>query len=651
MTLSLNVLNHLGISLYSNVPAVLSEAVANCWDADAATVWITIDAAARRIVIEDDGCGMSAAHVNERFLHVGYERRTTQGPLTPKRRRPMGRKGIGKLSLFSVANTVEVFTSDGTGRSALRMHLPEIRLKITERESTYFPTPIDFGAQSLRSAGSTGTRIALTDLRKQLSSETPLDLRRRLARRFSIIGPQAGFTVVLNGQEVTVEDRDYFHKIQYLWTYGDNAATYETLCTNAVNKERRPERTPAGRTISGWIGTAASAAQLKDTLASNESLNRIVVIVRGKLAQEDILDEFGEGGVYSKYLLGEIHADFMDVDEEDDIATSSRQRFIEDNPRYDDLRDFVRSELKHIQNRWTDLRNAAGEEKAKEQIPQIASWLAKLSPDEQRTARGLLGKINQLPIDDNGERRNLIKHAVIWFESARLRKRLRNLENVTVENIAALGPIMEAAADMEATLYHQIVKERLAVVKELQRRVDEGALEKLVQQHVFENLWLLDPSWERATEEEFMEARVKKAFGDVDSDLTAEEKTARLDIKYRRAVGRHVVIELKRADRVVETSELIRQVQKYRSAIRKVLEAQGAGRDSLEIVCIVGPQLRDWQSASDRDLSERSLANYDARVLRYDELLANAYRAYKEFIDRERDIGEVRALIEAIDNA
>ena len=33
MTVSLNVLNHLGIGLYSNIPAVLSELVANAWDA------------------------------------------------------------------------------------------------------------------------------------------------------------------------------------------------------------------------------------------------------------------------------------------------------------------------------------------------------------------------------------------------------------------------------------------------------------------------------------------------------------------------------------------------------------------------------------------------------------------------------------------
>ena len=43
MTVDLNVLDHLGIHLYSNIAAVLTEAVANAWDADAENVEIRID--------------------------------------------------------------------------------------------------------------------------------------------------------------------------------------------------------------------------------------------------------------------------------------------------------------------------------------------------------------------------------------------------------------------------------------------------------------------------------------------------------------------------------------------------------------------------------------------------------------------------------
>ena len=82
---------------------------------------------------------------------------------------------------------------------------------------------------------------------------------------------------------------------------------------------------------------------------------------RGKLAQEDILEEFGEGGLYTKYIFGEIHANFLDLDEEEDIATTSRQKLIEEDPRYLALKSKLRLELKHIQNKWTEFRKLHAE--------------------------------------------------------------------------------------------------------------------------------------------------------------------------------------------------------------------------------------------------------------------------------------------------
>ena len=80
MTISLNALNHLGINLYSNVPAVLSEVVANSWDADAHNVDITIQD--DKIIITDDGYGMTVKDMNDKYLNVGYEKREMEGDKT-----------------------------------------------------------------------------------------------------------------------------------------------------------------------------------------------------------------------------------------------------------------------------------------------------------------------------------------------------------------------------------------------------------------------------------------------------------------------------------------------------------------------------------------------------------------------------------------
>ena len=107
LDIDLNVLNHLGLNLYSNVPAVLAELIANAWDADASQVDVSAKGQSgdKRIIIWDNGCGMNDTDLQEKFLTVGYQRRSKEsGDQTAGKGRPvMGRKGIGKLSVLSIA--------------------------------------------------------------------------------------------------------------------------------------------------------------------------------------------------------------------------------------------------------------------------------------------------------------------------------------------------------------------------------------------------------------------------------------------------------------------------------------------------------------------------------------------------------------------
>ncbi len=132
MEISLDVLEHLGINLYSNVPSVLSEVVANSWDADARKVVVRFQQEENKIIIQDDGVGTTQDQINERFLLVGYRRRVEQPGKTTKGRDPMGRKGIGKLSIFSIANEITVETVCDQERSALCMKRADIREAIRQ---------------------------------------------------------------------------------------------------------------------------------------------------------------------------------------------------------------------------------------------------------------------------------------------------------------------------------------------------------------------------------------------------------------------------------------------------------------------------------------------------------------------------------------
>ena len=657
LSISLNVLEHLGINLYSNVPAVLSEIVANAWDADASKVQVTWDRAAGRIVIQDDGVGMTPNEINERFLSVGYRRRDGQPGTTPKGRHPMGRKGIGKLSLFSIANAVRIETIKEGVKSAFQMKLDEIREQIRREgggSGIYEPTILPINEIDF----SRGTKITLSELRRRQTIGTTRALKKRVARRFSIIGERHGFRVYVDGNEVSPSDRDYYDKILYIWTYGDQRDVI-ALCSKVKEKEdeRKEDRTDCveseGITITGWLATVGEVRYLKDEEGDN--LNRIAIFVRGKLAQEDILTDFSERGVYANYLIGELRVDGLDeydgpgTNEDDDAATSSRQKIVEDDDRYRKLQKIIGKELKHIQNRWAELRSEEGSKKALE-IPQVKDWVEDLKPSTRRKAKKWLGKLNRIRIDEVDEQKQLMKHAVLAFEFYRINENLEKLENIADDNLKATLDIFEELDGIELNLYGQIVQQRIHVIRTLQEKVDENALERVIQEYLFDHLWLLDPSWERTEGTELMERRVHKLFEDVDANLTDEEKKGRLDIAYRKTAGQHVIIELKRPERIVTISEIHRQIEKYTSGMLKLLEAQGTPNEPVEIVLLLGKEPAEWANLGGRERAEQVLRTYRARIVFYDELLRDAYSAYDDYLKGRQVVDRLAEVMQAIDD-
>ena len=121
MTISLQIVEHLGLNLYSNTSAVISEAVANAWDADAKTVEITLEKDC--ITIKDDGCGMDTDDINNKYLTVGYQKRHLV-PITPMlNRKSYGTKGYWKV-IFIVycRNNYYLFVKEWTEECFTNFH-------------------------------------------------------------------------------------------------------------------------------------------------------------------------------------------------------------------------------------------------------------------------------------------------------------------------------------------------------------------------------------------------------------------------------------------------------------------------------------------------------------------------------------------------
>jgi hypothetical protein len=636
MTMSLSVLEHLGLNLYSNIPAVVSEVVANAWDADATLVNIDISGTEQQITISDNGVGMTSADLNERFLRVGYRRRDSGSPTTSKGRHVMGRKGIGKLSLFAIANTVTVMTWKDGERSGLVLSAEKIRDQIeVGRSGEYHPEPIAEAEVTVE----LGTLISLTDLRLTPTKATLDNLRKRLARRFSIIGAENDFHVYVNGTEVSVTDRDYYSKIEYLWSLGDVGDAYEKLCTNAVSTVRLTGEVNSskGWVVTGWVGTVDEQKNI------DEDTNVIPVLAWGKLIHEDLLSDVKVTGIYSKYVMGEIHANFVDEDSADDIATSDRQSLKEDDPRFEALKEYLADKvLKTVGSSWLSARRKNALDKAiKNEV--VKEWYEGLGPDAKDYAKQLFGKIGDMSLENESDRIELYKNCILAFEKLRHRDLLSKVESLdSAAQLDVIGKAFAGIDELEAAQYGEIAQGRMTVIKSFKGLVDANEKEKVLQKHLFEHIWLIDPSWERAATNVLIEERVTKEFEKVTERLTDDEKKARWDIKYRTAAGKHVIIELKRYSVSVTIGQLLDQLGKYRSALLKCLEENFPEEPrAIECIAVLGAPPHNVAP----DEVDQALRSINARVKTYDDLINGALRSYGEYLEKHAEVGKLADLI------
>ena len=649
MAIDLSVLEHLGVNLYSTVPAVISETVANAWDADAGAVAVEIleEKGKKIIIVTDNGSGMSEEEINEKFLTVGYQRRTKDGLRTPKGRAPMGRKGIGKLSLFSIADKIEVHTlkKDGQGNALLLDH-DEIRRQIGESGGQYNPEDIQFDAAFPHKHG---TRLVIRDLKKRVNMMTANSLRKRLARRFGIRCINEMDIELIDGEgkeKVTINDRDHFKQLEYLFQYGpDNLFPSLQLPEGPFprifrfDEDGNPDKDGKFR-IRGWIGTVRESTALS---VEGENINKISIMMREKLALEDIMPSFGFRSMFARFVIGEIHADFLD-DGDEDIATSSRQNIIEHDPRYHALRNFLHGEVTHVGSEWNKLRGKAGELTLLTVYPKLKDWLETLKPDARKNARQIFGKINRIAMDEE-HKKSLFTMGVQVFESHHRMGALKKMEEVSEDNLDEFLRLAAEYDEVEASLYYSITQGRLQMIERLQKAVSENAKERVLQKYLHNHLWLLDPSWERGTQLPSMEERVTKAFGEIDDKMSAAEKNkiGRVDIKYCKAAGIHVIVELKRASVPVrDSAELLAQVLKYRNALENCLVGR---KEPVEVVCVVGKKPTDWDDPQKEQRGINSMLAEGVRLVTYDTLIDDAYRAYSEYLQAQQEHGRLREII------
>lgn len=376
MGIGLSVVPYIGPDLYSNVPAVISELIANAWDSGATLVKVDVDLKKDTIAIEDNGEGMSLSDLNNKYLRIGYKKRSEKHSIfivNGKQRHVMGRKGIGKLAPFALAEEMEIQSTNGRDEKVgCLIQWSEFKKAIDEDKTIFTPTPLATSKISIKK----GTKLILKSIRddKKEDLKDIEALRKKISRRFTVIYPEYDFDVKVNGESITDNDRPYLAKMEFAWSTQDIQQSITARCPNLVrspvvvnnkitieNKEYE---------VSGWIGTVQEP---KDT--HDDSNDTISIFSHGKLVQEDILSDMAERQVFASYVIGDIQADFLDVSGKDDIVTPDRQRLNHTDPRYIKLKEYIKSEIMStISSNWRPWRL----ERFVPKLPHIQAWYQNL---------------------------------------------------------------------------------------------------------------------------------------------------------------------------------------------------------------------------------------------------------------------------------
>ncbi len=616
LNIDLNVLNHLGIKLYSKTPAVLSEVVANAWDADATEVTIHYNQD-KIMTIADNGHGMTRDDIEKRYLNIGYERRKENAVSAKHQRKVMGRKGLGKLSLFSIANNIRVYTVKDGEKTAIELNAIAIEQAIENKEKYKVPI-INFGNKIEQ-----GTLIELSDFKKR-QQKNLTHLKRNLARRFAIIGEKYKFKISVNSEEITPEDRAYYKKMQFVFLYGEKGADIQ----NNFNKDNceiiiRPNEEIS---ISGWIGTAKEPNNLKDD--DGEMVNKLALIVRGKVAEEDLLAHFQISGHVRNYLIGEIHADYLDDDDGDDIATSNRQSINTEDDRFKTFLENLRNELKKLRVIWDDKRGKKSQEDLRNRIPELKEWLDTLQGDALTTANKLIGTIGQIAEID--KRKTLYRAVVPAVEQLKITHNFSKIENSPSEDIEYFLKTLSEHDMIESHLYYEITRTRLEIIKKLAHHNQNNSLEKIIQNHIYDHLWLLDPSWDRAATTGLEEP--------ISATLRGVKENGRIDIRYRKTSGTHIIVELKKPDVTPAIGDLQTQISKYLVAVEQQTEST-----DIMVFILMGQNKHKY---TERDLN--SLKQYNAKIMTYNEVVLNAENQYQEYLEKQKEYSKLTELIEKI---
>lgn len=545
MRISRLTVDKLGVKLYDRASAVVAELIANAYDADAENVTVTLPLAkqlARKlpdkthedlgftITVRDDGHGMTPAEAQRYFLIVGTDRRKrTDASGSPakdaaksrvKKRAVMGRKGIGKLAPFGICRRIEIISSGGdeTSEGFFTSHFALDFDKIVTDEDS--PVPIDPGELDRTYQAERGTlvRLSLFLPKRVPNGET---FRRQLERRFALARDDFSIKVSDSESDTELAIRRFQIPID---------------TTTRISVDDRPVSIENDDyPVVGWL------AHAKEAYKDEESAG-VRIYARGKIVAttRDFEQPAGFTGEFAtrSYLVGEIHAEWLDDDEDEDLIRTDRQSILWDSEKGDAFRQWGKELIKEVAGL------AAGPRRESKAAQFLRASNLKLRAEERYGEPDIVEAVVELgkkiggfaAEDELGDPDYVNDLAEVVLAVAPHQALIGAFKTISGQDDATLDDLLDVfgkARMAEMASYAQIALERVKSIKELKRLIKHPrTLEADLHQLIAEAPWLIRPDWSVITVNQslktfrdlLVEWLRKRGYGDFDVAIMHERK-------------------------------------------------------------------------------------------------------------------------------
>jgi len=599
-----NTIEHLGISLYSKLPSVLSELISNSWDADATKVNIefTDKDDTKEIIYSDDGEGMSFDELNNSYLVIGRNRRIdTSKETTNKGRKIIGKKGLGKLSVFGICDIVEVISVKNGLKTHFIMNLSKIK---ASKDTSYEPQIIEKDTETEEKSG---TILKLKNMRRK----TGFDLNNialSLSKKFLIFDEMPVNLTLNDTDNITVTNDLKFSdlNIQFEWKFPDNK--YDNTYEYSNN-------------IKGTIFTLETP--VKDT-----EMRGIFLTSRGKVV--NIADFYGirDNDQFHSYVTGYLEVDFID-DFDEDVISTDRHSLNWEHDKTKELQQYLQTVIRKIGSEWrtkrADLKNKTIKE---EKHIDINNWQGGLATYERELSEKIISPILENSNIDVEESAEIISNVIDKFENKTFKDYASHIADISEpEQIPQLLKLMDDWKAIESKQFKDLAYSRIEVIKQFEEYIDTDTKEVPTLHNFLKKFsWLLDPRILEFRDEVKYSQLLKETFPEEELD----ESDKRIDFLCSNALGEILyVIEIKRSTYKIDEKAL-EQAYKYGAFLKNKYASQTGFS---KVVCYIVGGEKKTNDYIFNDKEQTYAKSGEVFVKTYIELLEQSKEYHKEFIE------------------